>query len=1396
MNKKNIATRILSCLLVLCLLLSSVLTISFTQDTRAEENLKYVLKTFSYPTDKNPVLWKYPGESYARPLSNTYYRGASVDDKDNFKYVAYCMDWGVQGPSSSGSSYDHPTTTISQEKINQLTYVLMNGYSGADAANAKSNTFTLTNKYKVNRYGRPLTLTDDGGTGTMCMQTATQIAVWLIMGKDGRGRDMYESGWVSNENCENLDKDIMEMATTLYKDALANGSEIDWLSVNVSDAVAGVYNSTTDSKLYGPFLAKSEFVKNNLKVSLTMSNAPSGSKLLDESLKEISSIDVGKRFYVSVPADAKDATIKIGLMRDMGRVLPLSYEEENENRQRMFFSSLSSAATTLTVVHSQSDATLTINKQVNDAAPNSNVSLSSPKGYTFMVYYLKDAKATPQYLGDFETDDSGKIKLTGLTPGIYQVVEAMNYSQEQVYESIVVEGFTDANGNPLAKGEDYKKKANTSNGVISFEIKSSGLEKNYNVYFLNQRHDATKLTITKIDQYTGEYISGAHFRIYKMVPRASGTGFDYAKDDAGNYIFYDGYTYDDSMGQVIFGRTETNKGSKYLPLDLVFTNGEVLENNNTYRVVEKTPIVGYKSDDFDMKFAVSNDEVNKVIALYNHTETYTDNYGNEKTGYYVTNRPYVNALKVTKYEKGTQTPIAGVQFALYEKLYGELNYLTSITTDSNGVATYGYNANGEIDTENGNALRYGREYYIVETAAPSGYIINDEMIKIDAVTKDLEVISVTVENDKIKDGSFEIVKTNDKNDPLGNTEFTLYRVKDEYYNEFDEFFISYKGLNTVENSEYKYLTYFLDNNKKIDLSEVEQYLEVVKTYKTDSSGIIKQTIPEGEYILLETKATNGFNLLNSIYRFSVYKTESHYRIECVNDPITGSVILNKTNSSNGEYISGVEFTLYKKNDVISQPDIKIGAYETDANGKVLVENLEYGEYYFLETKTPDRFVKPDDAETKEETKFIIDVQGETENIDYANDEKPCTVIVYKTEKGSDKPIAGAKFALMNGDTKVAEAVTDADGIATFTDLELGEYKLVELATAPGYDIDSFEAVTVSVTNYTTHKVYVNNEKIKADIKILKVDKDSEKPLEGVEFSLYDANDLDNALRTLKTDKDGIIVFEDVEFGSYIVIETKTLNGYKVSETKTLVNVEEKKEYFYTVANEMIKRNIKLIKVDKDTTIPIANVEFDVFALVGDEYVKYTTVTTDENGECNFTLPFGEYELRETKTGKGYKISSETTKIDLTTEDIEDILQITITNELIKNKITLRKSGDEVGNYLAGAKYGLYDLATDKLILEGVTDENGIFCFGTISYGSYYLKEIEAPEGYTLSSDIHKFTVDENSPEEQIIDVVDTAVPQTGFNSNMLLVTFLMALSACLFAAIVVLETKARAKAYN
>ena len=144
MAKTKIATRILSCLLVLTLLLTSVVTsVSFTKES--DKNPVYKLKQVNY-SQEIPLKWRFTnssGYTYTKTLTTHYFRGASPDTPNVYDIIAYCMDWGVQGPSSSGSTYDHPTTTITQEKINQLTYVLMNGYSGGDSANAKNNTFTF-----------------------------------------------------------------------------------------------------------------------------------------------------------------------------------------------------------------------------------------------------------------------------------------------------------------------------------------------------------------------------------------------------------------------------------------------------------------------------------------------------------------------------------------------------------------------------------------------------------------------------------------------------------------------------------------------------------------------------------------------------------------------------------------------------------------------------------------------------------------------------------------------------------------------------------------------------------------------------------------------------------------------------------------------------------------------------------------------------------------------------------------------------------------------------------------------------------------------------------------------------------------------------------------------------
>jgi len=100
----------------------------------------------------------------------------------------------------------------------------------------------------------------------------------------------------------------------------------------------------------------------------------------------------------------------------------------------------------------------------------------------------------------------------------------------------------------------------------------------------------------------------------------------------------------------------------------------------------------------------------------------------------------------------------------------------------------------------------------------------------------------------------------------------------------------------------------------------------------------------------------------------------------------------------------------------------------------------------------------------------------------------------------------------------------------------------------------------------------------------KTDKDTQKPMQGVEFTIYDSRGKE--LETLVTDSAGhaeskeypIATFKSGKYGkqlTYTVKETKTLEGYKLDETKHKVKfeyVDDKTpviEYTLDVMNEKI-----------------------------------------------------------------------------------------------------------------------------------------------------------------------------------------------------------------------------------
>lgn len=101
-------------------------------------------------------------------------------------------------------------------------------------------------------------------------------------------------------------------------------------------------------------------------------------------------------------------------------------------------------------------------------------------------------------------------------------------------------------------------------------------------------------------------------------------------------------------------------------------------------------------------------------------------------------------------------------------------------------------------------------------------------------------------------------------------------------------------------------------------------------------------------------------------------------------------------------------------------------------------------------------------------------------------------------------------------------------------------------------------------------------------------------------------------------------------------------------------------------------------------------------------------------------------------------------------------EIVYTYQLALHKID---TGDK--SALAGARFGIYtDEACTKLIDEVVTNENGYAVSTRVGAGTYYIKELEAPAGYSLNDNVYKAVASWTTATKTVTGTVITKVYTT------------------------------------
>ena len=454
---------------------------------------------------------------------------------------------------------------------------------------------------------------------------------------------------------------------------------------------------------------------------------------------------------------------------------------------------------------------------------------------------------------------------------------------------------------------------------------------------------------------------------------------------------------------------------------------------------------------------------------------------------------------------------------------------------------------------------------------------------------------------------------------------------------------------------------------------------------------------------------------------------------------TSKISITKLDKDTNERVAGVTFrfeTLDGK---------YLGEYTTDSKGLIELDCqkdlniLQEQKIKITEIKVPVNYV----IDTNN-TKVVDIVWGKNISLEFRNVKKKGQIKVIKVDKDNNEiKLEGVTFNVLDSKGNlIQKLVTNSKGEAITLDLPIDEqYKIQEISTLEKYVLNN-EIKTIKLTENQITNITFENEKKKAQIKVIKVDSDNnEIRLKGVKFNVL--NSKNEIVETLITNEKGEAITSRLPIDeTYKVQEVSTLENYVLNDEVKTIKLTENQITNITFTNELKKGKIKIIKVDLyNNEVKLQGVEFKVF---DEDNNLVDTLVTDKDGVAiSKKLRIDKkYKIQETKTLKDYDLNNEIKTITLKENEITNI---TFENELKKAIIKIQKVDlDNKEIKLEGIEFKLFD-EDNNLIQTLVTDKNGEVISKELRVDKkYILKETKTLSNYVLNDEVINITL---SPDE-------------------------------------------------